>query len=122
MANLILAFSEPWILMVFNVKLNLGTCVLDESFERIYVKNKYGNIPCGVILLRGENIAIVGEIDEDSEKESTLEEIPLEDILELQKKETIALIEQRNNWKKMGIHIDKSIFNWFIPYSFLDEN
>ncbi|KAF0985853.1 hypothetical protein HZS_2194 [Henneguya salminicola] len=73
-------------------------------------------------MLRGENIAIVGEIDDNTEKDSPLEKISLEDILELQKKETLKLIEERNNWGKLGICADKSVFNWFTPFSFLEDD
>lgn len=36
--------------------------VLHRTIERIHVKNKYGDIPRGVFIVRGENVALLGEI------------------------------------------------------------
>lgn len=36
--------------------------VLQETMERIYVGNCYGDIPRGIFLIRGENVVLLGEI------------------------------------------------------------
>ena len=35
-----------------------------RTIERIYVGRKYGDIPRGVFIVRGENVVLLGEIDE----------------------------------------------------------
>jgi U6 snRNA-associated Sm-like protein LSm1 len=36
--------------------------VLQDTIERIYVGNCYGDIPRGIFLIRGENVVLLGEI------------------------------------------------------------
>lgn len=36
--------------------------ILTQAIERIYVGNKYGDIPRGVFIIRGDNLALVGEV------------------------------------------------------------
>ncbi len=36
--------------------------VLENTIERIYVKDKYGDIPLGLFLIRGENVVLLGDI------------------------------------------------------------
>lgn len=43
----------------YNVIANL---VLQDTIERIYVGNCYGDIPRGIFLIRGENVVLLGEI------------------------------------------------------------
>uniref|UniRef100_A0A0N4Z6N2 U6 snRNA-associated Sm-like protein LSm1 n=1 Tax=Parastrongyloides trichosuri TaxID=131310 RepID=A0A0N4Z6N2_PARTI len=56
--------------------------VLDETIERIYVDKCYGDIPRGVFLIRGENVVLTGEIDEN--KNVGLKEVDVTEILCLQ--------------------------------------
>lgn len=42
--------------------------VLHEALERIYFEKYYGDIDRGVFLIRGENVVLAGEIDEEKEK------------------------------------------------------
>lgn len=42
--------------------------VLHETLERIHVDNCYGDIQRGIFLIRGENVVLAGEIDEEKEK------------------------------------------------------
>jgi len=56
--------------------------VLHETLERIHVDNFYGDIPRGVFLIRGENVVLAGEVDED--KPNPLTKVSLEEILHLQ--------------------------------------
>lgn len=36
--------------------------LLQDTIERIYVEKKYGDIPRGIFLVRGENVSLLGEI------------------------------------------------------------
>jgi len=36
--------------------------VLHRTIERIHVGKKYGDIPRGIFLIRGENVVLLGEI------------------------------------------------------------
>lgn len=36
--------------------------VLEDTIERIYVGNTFGDIPLGVFLVRGENVVLLGEV------------------------------------------------------------
>lgn len=36
--------------------------LLQQTVERIHVGNKFGDIPRGVFLVRGENVVLLGEI------------------------------------------------------------
>ena len=46
-------------LAVYNPAANL---LLQDTIERIHVGEKYGDIPRGIYLVRGENVALCGEI------------------------------------------------------------
>jgi U6 snRNA-associated Sm-like protein LSm1 len=39
--------------------------VLQNTLERIYVDNCYGDIPRGIYMIRGENVVLAGELGED---------------------------------------------------------
>ena len=39
-----------------------GNLLLQGTIERIHVGNEYGDIPRGIYLVRGENVALCGEI------------------------------------------------------------
>ncbi|CAH3149839.1 U6 snRNA-associated Sm-like protein LSm1 [Pocillopora verrucosa] len=68
--------------------------LLQDTIERIHVGGKYGDIPRGIFLVRGENMVLAGEIDEEKEAQSELEEVSVPDILELQRDEQLAKEEQ----------------------------
>lgn len=59
--------------------------LLQGTVERIYVGKEYGDIPRGVYLVRGENVALYGELDADLEAKKLLTEVSVEDILEAQR-------------------------------------
>ncbi|KAI9313177.1 hypothetical protein BX666DRAFT_1980379 [Dichotomocladium elegans] len=61
--------------------------VLQDTIERIYVGNCYGDIPRGIFLIRGENVVLLGEIDIEKELRTNLREVPVEDILVAQREE-----------------------------------
>lgn len=43
--------------------------VLQDTVERVYVGQQYGEIPLGVYLVRGENVVLLGEVDLEREDE-----------------------------------------------------
>ncbi|KAI8352098.1 hypothetical protein BD560DRAFT_376217 [Blakeslea trispora] len=64
--------------------------VLQDTIERIYVGNCYGDIPRGIFLIRGENVVLLGEIDLDKEEHINLRQVPVEEILMAQREELEA--------------------------------
>lgn len=46
--------------------------VLHQSIERIHVEQKFGDIPRGVFIIRGENVVLLGEIVSSFYQETTL--------------------------------------------------
>ncbi|XKL60031.1 hypothetical protein PGB90_001047 [Kerria lacca] len=59
--------------------------VLHRTVERIHVGSKYGDLPVGVTIIRGENVILLGEIDPFKEMTQPLTEVSLTEILTLQK-------------------------------------
>merc|ERR1712051_860965 len=49
--------------------------VLHRTIERIHVGSEYGDIPRGIFIVRGENVVLLGEIDDEKEANMNLEEI-----------------------------------------------
>ncbi|KAL7641899.1 UNVERIFIED_CONTAM: hypothetical protein RMT77_007773 [Armadillidium vulgare] len=70
--------------------------VLHRTIERIHVGKQYGDIDRGVILIRGENVVLLGEIDEDKDVMNGLTEVSFEEILEAQRIEQEHHQEQEN--------------------------
>lgn len=68
--------------------------LLQDTIERIHVGDKYGDIPRGIFLIRGENMVLVGEIDEEKEANSKLQEVSVATILEAQREEQFAKEEE----------------------------
>mmetsp|Transcript_826 Transcript_826/g.823 ORF Transcript_826/g.823 Transcript_826/m.823 type:complete len:117 (+) Transcript_826:59-409(+) len=66
------------ILRSFDQFLNL---VLEETSERIILAGKYCDIPLGLYIVRGDNIVLLGEIDDELERnEMKLVKIDPEDL------------------------------------------
>ncbi|KAJ1920951.1 hypothetical protein H4219_001004 [Mycoemilia scoparia] len=61
--------------------------VLQDTIERIYVNNSFGDIERGIYIVRGENVVLLGEVDKDAEDDLDLQELPIEQILQMQKEE-----------------------------------
>ncbi|XP_074642596.1 U6 snRNA-associated Sm-like protein LSm1 [Tubulanus polymorphus] len=61
--------------------------VLHRTIERIHVGDKYGDIPRGIFVVRGENVVLLGEIDIENEDKLPLTEVSIDDILGLQQAE-----------------------------------
>ncbi|CAG0915195.1 unnamed protein product [Notodromas monacha] len=68
--------------------------LLHRTIERIYVGNKYGDIPRGIFLVRGDNTFLIGEIDEEKEANLPLEKVSFEEILQAQTVETEKKLEK----------------------------
>lgn len=57
--------------------------MLHRTIERIHVADKYGDIPRGIFLIRGENMVLCGEV-KDEEDPGNLIRVEVDEILELQ--------------------------------------
>lgn len=68
--------------------------VLHRTIERIHVGKKYGDIPRGIFVVRGENVVLLGEVDPSREVLTELEQVSVEEILEIQRIEQEAKQEQ----------------------------
>ncbi|KAF2089886.1 Sm-like ribonucleoprotein [Saccharata proteae CBS 121410] len=63
--------------------------VLQDTVERIFVKNLFADINRGVFLVRGENVTLLGEIDLDKDDyiPEPYQPAPIEQVFALQKQE-----------------------------------
>ncbi|XP_047468540.1 U6 snRNA-associated Sm-like protein LSm1 [Penaeus chinensis] len=71
--------------------------VLHRTIERIHVGDRYGDIDRGVFVIRGENVVLLGEIDEAREhapSAASLTKVSIEEILEAQRVEQERKQEQ----------------------------
>jgi U6 snRNA-associated Sm-like protein LSm1 len=59
--------------------------LLSNTIERIHVGNKYGDIPKGIYIVRGENVVLIGEVDFSLPNKVPMIKVDENDILELQK-------------------------------------
>lgn len=46
----------------------IANLVLHQTVERIHVGRKYGDIPRGIFVVRGENVVLLGEIVSETVK------------------------------------------------------
>ncbi|KAK3598672.1 hypothetical protein CHS0354_006344 [Potamilus streckersoni] len=74
--------------------------VLHRTIERIHVGKKYGDIPRGIFIVRGENVVLLGEIDLENEGNTNLEEVSIDEILEMQRDEQQEKQQQEEKKKK----------------------
>jgi U6 snRNA-associated Sm-like protein LSm1 len=85
--------------------------VLESTVERIVVGDQFGDLPLGLYMVRGENVVLMGEINEDKERTQSLKNISLQDILELQKREREELEEklkkQHQDLRRKGLALDE---------------
>ncbi|KAJ3332734.1 SM-like, degradation of cytoplasmic mRNAs and positively regulates transcription initiation [Blyttiomyces sp. JEL0837] len=63
--------------------------VLQDTVERIYMGDTFGEEYRGMFVIRGENVVLLGEVDEDREIQllSTLTEVPATEITRMAKAE-----------------------------------
>lgn len=74
--------------------------LLSNTIERVHVGNKYGDIPRGVYIVRGENVVLIGEIDLNKECKIGMINVGVDEILELKRNEEIKEQEIEKNKKK----------------------
>ncbi|CAH1783432.1 unnamed protein product [Owenia fusiformis] len=77
--------------------------VLQRTIERIHVGKKFGDIPRGIFVIRGENVVLLGEINLEDEGKSTLEEVTIDEILEMQREEQVNKQQEEERKKKAMI-------------------
>jgi len=54
--------------------------VIDMTVERTHLGRYYADKPVGVMVIRGENVVLMGEIDLDVEDEVPLQPVPLKEL------------------------------------------
>ncbi|KAK9970309.1 hypothetical protein ABG768_026259 [Culter alburnus] len=85
--------------------------VLHQTVERIHVGKKFGDIPRGIFVVRGENVVLLGE-DLDKECDQILQRVSIEEILEEQRTEQQAKQESERlklqAVKERGLSIPKA--------------
>jgi U6 snRNA-associated Sm-like protein LSm1 len=74
--------------------------LLSNTIERVCVENKYGDIPKGVYLVRGENVVLIGEVDNTIAPKHDTIKVSVDEILELQKNEQKKQQDLEKNKKK----------------------
>ncbi|XP_063709785.1 U6 snRNA-associated Sm-like protein LSm1 [Culicoides brevitarsis] len=74
--------------------------VLHNTIERIHVDQEYGDIPRGTMIIRGENVVLLGEIDNEKESKLPLKEISVEEILDAQRREQETRYEKNKLMSK----------------------
>jgi len=74
--------------------------VLHCTIERIHINKKYGDIPRGIFVVRGENVVLLGEIDAEKEENKSLEKVSLEEILKLQREEQLQKKQEDERKRK----------------------
>lgn len=71
--------------------------VLHRTVERIHVDSRYGEIPLGVFVVRGDNVVLLGEVDELKHSQMNLVQVSKDEILEAQ------ILEQRAKQEKQKL-------------------
>lgn len=69
--------------------------LLSSTFERIHVGKKYGDIPKGIYIIRGENVVLIGEVDFKLPNKIEMTKVEINEILELQKEEQKAQEDEK---------------------------
>ncbi|XP_036267450.1 U6 snRNA-associated Sm-like protein LSm1 [Pipistrellus kuhlii] len=67
--------------------------MLHQTVEHIHVGKKHGDIPRGIFVVRGENVALLGETDLEKESDASLQQVSIEEILEEQRVEQQTKLE-----------------------------
>ncbi|KAJ1661030.1 hypothetical protein IWQ61_000122 [Dispira simplex] len=89
--------------------------VLQDSVERIFVKDMYGDLDRGVFVIRGENVVLLGEIDHNKEDDLPLKQIPYAEVRRLQRAEA----EERQQQDKLK---NQLLHNQGFSVDFLDTD
>uniref|UniRef100_A0A3P8VME7 U6 snRNA-associated Sm-like protein LSm1 n=2 Tax=Cynoglossus semilaevis TaxID=244447 RepID=A0A3P8VME7_CYNSE len=81
--------------------------VFHQTVERIHVGKKFGDIPRGIFIVRGENVVLLGEIDVDKPCDTVLQQVSIEEILEEQRLQQQA--KQETEKVKMQVLKDRGL-------------
>ncbi|XP_008333376.1 U6 snRNA-associated Sm-like protein LSm1 isoform X2 [Cynoglossus semilaevis] len=86
--------------------------VFHQTVERIHVGKKFGDIPRGIFIVRGENVVLLGEIDVDKACDTVLQQVSIEEILEEQRLQQQAKQEtekvKKQVLKDRGLSVPKA--------------
>ncbi len=73
----------------------IGNVMLEDTFERHILDQKFADERLGLYVIRGENLVLLGELDLDKELNNTaMTEVPLEELLrekEARRKERVSV-------------------------------
>lgn len=61
-----------------------GNLVLHRTVERIYDDSKFGEVPIGLLMIRGDSIFLLGEFDEEKDRTKKLIQVSEQEILKAQ--------------------------------------
>eukprot|EP00771_Trimastix_marina_P002334 gnl/Trimastix_PCT/3461.p1 GENE.gnl/Trimastix_PCT/3461~~gnl/Trimastix_PCT/3461.p1 ORF type:complete len:180 (+),score=28.60 gnl/Trimastix_PCT/3461:73-612(+) len=93
---------------------HFANIVLEDTFERIFVGNKVGDIPMGLQIIRGENVVVLGELDSVAPPQH-LERVSVDEILGLQARELEEKTRQQRVMKQFLAH------RGLVPEGVLDD-
>ena len=54
--------------------------ILEDTCERVVMKGKYADVELGLYIVRGDTIVLLGHVDEEKEKESSLTKVDVTEI------------------------------------------
>ncbi|KAH9591598.1 SM protein [Schistosoma haematobium] len=74
----------------YPIYISVGNVVLHNAVERIHVAKKFCDVPQGILLIRGENITIIGELNPEINIDEKLERVSEEEIYKLQQEQTAS--------------------------------
>lgn len=75
--------------------------LLSSTVERVHVGKKFGDIPRGCYIIRGENVVLIGEVDWNLPSKVEMERVSVEEIIALQREEEKRHQEVEKNKKKL---------------------
>lgn len=75
--------------------------LLSSTVERVHVGKKFGDIPRGCYIIRGENVVLIGEVDWNLPSKVEMERVSVEEIVALQREEEKRHQEVEKNKKKL---------------------
>lgn len=81
--------------------------ILDNTVERLTAEDSYADIPIGIFIIRGENVMLLGEVDEERELKIGAS---LKEVTEAEIRETLAAIKEDRAAMKRADKLD-----WPIP-------
>ncbi|KAI9297143.1 RNA cap binding protein [Neoconidiobolus thromboides FSU 785] len=89
--------------------------VLQNTVERVYAGEGYGDVELGIYVVRGENVVLMGEIDGEIEDSLELYELPVEQVREME-------IEEKENLRKLEKKRKEVLFQQGFSVDFVDTD